>query len=371
MIRIIGATLLLLCMTVTLPMTGWAAGAKTEIQIVKPAIDHELVRPQSDGAFHDGLLFSQLANGKRVYYNTKGVPAFTLPPGVKAISDFREQRAIVMDTTTERYGYINTQGKLVIPCKYVEVAPFSEGIAHVKDAEGHEFIVDRVGAIQVTLAASYDSEYQFAEGLAVAYAKPTGRLGYVNTKGELAIPYAYDYARSFSQGLALVGSDAGQYGYINSKGKQVIPFRYASAGDFQEGLAPVQNAAGKWGYINKQGKTVIAHQYADVWGFSGGLAAVVNTKGQIGYINSTGKLVIGYQKYNRAGEFSQGIALVGIVSKSDPNGKYGYIDRQGRLLTKLEYTQESSSFKGGYAVAVKGDKGYVLAKSVTNSGGKK
>lgn len=370
MIRKIGATLLLLCMTVTLPLTGWAAGAKTEIQIVKSAMDHEPIWPQSDGAFHDGLLFSQLANGERVYYNTKGVPAFTLPSGVKAVSDFREQRAIVKDTTTERYGYINTQGKLVIPCKYAEVAPFSEGIAHVKDAEGGEFFVDRVGAIQVTLTSVYDSEFQFAEGLATAYAKPTGRLGYVNTKGKLAIPYAFDYARSFSEGLALVGNDAGQYGYINSKGKQVIPFRYVSAGDFQEGLAPVQNAAGKWGYINKQGKTVIAHQFADAWGFSEGLAAVFNKNRQVGYINSAGKLVIGYQKYNSAGEFSQGLARVGIVSKNNPSGTYGYIDRQGRLLTKLEYT-DGSSFQRGYAIAIKDGKGYILAKSVRNSSGKK
>ncbi|MCM3702230.1 WG repeat-containing protein [Paenibacillus macerans] len=369
MIKKIGLTLLLLSMTVTMPMTGWAASSKTEIKVSKSALDYEMVRPQSDGAFHDGLLLAQQSNGKNVYYNSKGAQAFTLPTGIEPLTDFREQRAVVKDTATKLYGYINTQGRLVIPCQYVEVDSFAEGTAHVKDASDREFFVDRAGKTLVSLTTSYDSDFLFTEGLATAYEELTGRIGYVNTKGELAIPYQYSYARNFSEGLAVVSNDAGLYGYIDSSGKQVIPFRYTSAGDFGEGVAPVQNATGKWGYINKQGKTVIPHQYANAWGFSEGLAVVYNTKEQVGYINKAGKLVIGYQKYNRADDFSQGIALVGINSKSDPNGKYGYIDRQGKLLTKLEYTPESSSFNQGYAVAVKNGKGYILARSTSTGTG--
>ncbi|MEC0089587.1 WG repeat-containing protein [Paenibacillus macquariensis] len=42
---------------------------------------------------------------------------------------------------------------------------------------------------------------------------------------------------------------------------------------------------------------------------------------------------MGYQKYNRAFPFKEGFALVGVETTSDPSGKFGYIDRQGKLLT--------------------------------------
>jgi cell division GTPase FtsZ len=94
-----------------------------------------------------------------------------------------------------------------------------------------------------------------------------------------------------------------------------------------------------------------------------GLALVQNSKGMYEYIDKTGKMVIDYQKYTRAFDFSNGIALVGIGTNSDPSSKFGYIDRQGKLLTKLEYRVESSSFQDGYAVAIKTEgKGIILSK---------
>jgi hypothetical protein len=64
---------------------------------------------------------------------------------------------------------------------------------------------------------------------------------------------------------------------------------------------------------------------------------MLKASGKIGYINKQGKLIIGYSKYTRAFNFKDGIALVGIATKTDPDGKFGYIDREGNLL-------ESSSF---------------------------
>ena len=47
-------------------------------------------------------------------------------------------------------------------------------------------------------------------------------------------------------------------GYVTRSGKCGIPFRYEWAGDFSDGLAPVQ-INGKCGFINATVKTVILY----------------------------------------------------------------------------------------------------------------
>ncbi|WP_232380955.1 WG repeat-containing protein [Paenibacillus tianjinensis] len=330
-------------------------------------LDFETVKPNSDAQFHDGLLFGLQSSGKLVYYNHNGQEAFILPANIVPVTDFAEQRAVVRNTDTGLFGYINTKGNIAIPCQFASAWGFSGGVAYVKqnNAAG-EALIDRKGNLVTSLTESFSSEFYFSEGLAMAYApNGSGRIGYINTAGKLAIPYKYfSHSRPFSGGLALVENSAGLYGYIDKSGKTVIPFKYTSGGDFSEGLAAVQNAKGKWGFINRKGKVMIPFMYDNAGNFSEGLAHVYNVSGKVGFINTRGKLVIGYQKYNSAFSFKEGIALVGISNPADnTKDKYGYINTKGELLTKLIYTRESSSFSGGYAVGVTDlGTGYILNK---------
>ena len=65
----------------------------------------------------------------------------------------------------------------------------------------------------------------------------------------------YDYAYSFSDGLALVGKD-GKCGFIDKTGKVVIEPKYDYAGSFHDGLAMVEKD-GKRFYIDKTGREYI------------------------------------------------------------------------------------------------------------------
>ncbi len=366
MLKKLGLALLLLCTIATNSGISFASSNITQIDISETAIDYAVYVPQSDGNFHNGLLLAYKSDGTITYYNTQGKEAFTLPSEIKPVSDFYDQRAMVVNTRTQLIGFINTKGVLAIPCVYTGGGYFSEGVAHVSNSKEH-MLIDRTGKIVSRLTTPYGSEYSFINGLAVAYAPKTGEMGFINTSGELAIPYEYTYARSFSEELALVQNKKGMYGYIDSKGKSVIPFKYKSGTDFSEGLAGVQNSKGKWGFIDKKGKTILAFKYDNVSHFSEGLAIVYNDKGEIGYINKKGKLVIGYRKYVRAFPFKEGIAFVGIKDKTDIQGKYGYMDRQGKMLTKFEFTvQSSSSFENGYAVGlIAQGKAFILTKRTT------
>ncbi|MFM9277622.1 WG repeat-containing protein [Paenibacillus jiagnxiensis] len=240
----------------TVAGTGWAAADSTTALVAsKTPVDFNVARPESDGAFHDGLLVAETSAGNLVFYNPKGERAFSLSAELKPVGDFHDQRAIVKNTKTNLYGYINTKGALAIPCQYSEANVFSNGKAKVTVASSKESVfINPAGKILTRLKENAESEYVFTDGLALAYASNNGKVGFINTSGQLAVPYQYKYSRAFSDGLAIVQNGKGLYGYINTMGKEVIPPQFKSEGDFSEGLAPVQNAKGKWGFINKQAK---------------------------------------------------------------------------------------------------------------------
>ncbi|HZG17680.1 MAG TPA: WG repeat-containing protein [Candidatus Bathyarchaeia archaeon] len=79
-----------------------------------------------------------------------------------------------------------------------------------------------------------------------------GKWGYKRAgEDEVTIPYNFDHATKFSDGLALVKKD-GKFGYINSKGQVVIPFEYSYATSFSGGKATVKKD-GQLGTIDKNG----------------------------------------------------------------------------------------------------------------------
>lgn len=75
-------------------------------------------------------------------------------------------------------------------------------------------------------------------------------------------------------------------GFINEAGEDVIPFNYDDAGDFSEGLAGIK-CNGKWGYANSQSEEIISCRYDCVWRFSEGVA-LVELGGKYGYVDKYG-----------------------------------------------------------------------------------
>ena len=69
--------------------------------------------------------------------------------------------------------------------------------------------------------------------------KKDGKWGFINQKGEQIIPFLYDDASYFTEGLALV-KKGDKYGYINDKNETVLPFIYDDGALFENGKAWVQ-----------------------------------------------------------------------------------------------------------------------------------
>ena len=127
-------------------------------------------------------------------------------------------RVIIAVNTTHGEGYfVDSEGNRLFNKQFEGVGPFSEGLARVKQ---------------------------------------NGKWGYINTKGEVAIPCTYREVGDFNGGLARVKQN-GKYGTINRKGEVVVPCIYDWITDFSEGLTKIEKGK-SWSIINQEGKVIVA-----------------------------------------------------------------------------------------------------------------
>ena len=140
------------------------------------------------------------------------------------VSRFEKGTALVK--LNDKFGFINTQGEEIIPCKYeaVKGSYFREGIIPVR----------------------YN-----------------GKWGYINQKNEIIAPFVYDEAEYFSNSFSDIENGfakvrrGDKWGYINTEGKEVIPVIYDKLGNYIfKGLCEAKRDE-KWGFVNTEGKEVI------------------------------------------------------------------------------------------------------------------
>ena len=172
----------------------------------------------------------------------------------------------------------------------------------------------------------------------------------------LTIPAIYDETSNVTfveeyENLVGVKKD-GKWGYIDPTGATKIPFKYDEAGYFHEGLAPVI-IGGKCGFINKSGTLVIPLKYDYATSFTDGVA-YVELGGKIGFINKTGVAIVPikydkqtnetYKKcYHCGGDlnsFKDGKAVVALA------GKCGVVDAKGIFTECKDEALETITYKG-------------------------
>lgn len=173
------------------------------------------------------------------------------------------------------------------------------------------------------------------------------KWGYINETGEMIIDPQFDWADSFSFGLASVRM-GGKWGYIDSHGGIQIPSQFDGVEPFSaDGLAAVKTGD-KWGYIDSNGEIIRAAKFDEAESFSAGLAAV-KLGGKWGYIDQTGRVVIRHQ-FELARSFAQELAWVKMPSKwlgiVQKGCKWGCIDTTGRLVVETEFDEVYSLSEG-------------------------
>lgn len=122
----------------------------------------------------------------------------------------------------------------------------------------------------------------------------------------------------------------GKVGFIDEKGTLLIKSAYKRATYFKEGFAIVSFDDDKRFYINEAGRKLNAPEFEEAWMFSDGLAAV-RIKGKWGYIDRKGKLAIP-AKFDAADSFCGGRAVAAV--KVGDALKFGFIDKTGKFVVE-------------------------------------
>jgi hypothetical protein len=142
------------------------------------------------------------------------------------------------------------------------------------------------------------------------------------------------------------------------KGKMILPCEYSRLDNFNNGYAIVAKN-GLMGMIDSMGKIVVPVQYTAINNFRNGLALVKDNNGKYGYMNAEGKLVF-EPVFEKAEEFFD------TKSGKDKNsafvtkdGKSGLIAANGTFIIQPEFEEMRDFNEGLAAVRKDGKLGFI------------
>ncbi len=271
-----------------------------------------------------------MLNGERFYKDSKG--NMKPVPQYDDVGAF-DLSALALVRLNGKSGYINRNGEVVIPIKYDGLGSFREGLAGA-EVNGKWGFLDKYN--NVIIDFQYDDISSFNEGLAVV--ESGKKLSYIDKTGHVVFELKYEFASAFNDGVAKVGIstvEGTRYGIIDRLGREIALLEYETINDFDEGLAGVKKN-GKWGFINLRGQEVIIPQYDDY------------DQKHIEHYSSN----VNY--YRDFYTFRDGVTSV------RKNGKWGFINYEGREVIPLEYDWVGR-FKDGMVLAKKNGRVYYVS----------
>jgi len=229
-----------------------------------------------------------------------------------------------------RYGFMNGQGKLMIPAMYNEVGPFQEGLAVVSKDDKFG-IIDKKN--QVVVDFQYDEILEFVNNRAIV--RKDQKYGVIDRLGKLIFPSEFD-------DISL--NERGVYDALKDENNRMYDLNFQEVA-YVDGV--VELSFSQW----------MSNQHPE-YEFIGDLdrasdRAVVRVSGQLNYIDSTGKLILTnpfewFPDALSVAKFNNGFA---VYRKKD---KYGLIDVNGKLVQKAVY-EASGPFTGFWPVKDKGN----------------
>lgn len=318
--------------------------------------------------FSEGLAAVQIASDQGLnwgYINEKGEVA--IPFMYKEVYDFSDGLGIVRDNTTSydffapsNYYFVDKSGNRVHQGTYNGIKRLSGGYSIVKLASGQYNNIYKYGVVDSKGNYIIQPEYDWiiASNEANMYFTLKGKIHsnlmgdsftsegewtLLDGKGQQIAKLDATQMDSFKGGLARVQRDE-KWGYIDTSGKDVIPFKYDNAMNFSEGMAGIQvkneYTQNVWGFVDLKGNIIIKPVYNEVSSFSDGLAIVnyYNEKADKCYsiIDKTGKKIT-VTEYDSIEKVDKDLYKVSKSKTSSSKGIEGYINHKGQYIWKYEY----------------------------------
>ena len=251
-------------------------------------------------------------------------------------------------------GILDSIGHVVIPFSDEMLVPLEElgndidnnfhYLAKINLHQEHIGVIDMAG--QEVLPVVYENLYtKICYGNLIV--SKDSKYGVINIKGEEIIPLQYDEVAfdGYSNALALgkiIGETDGeeqyQYGFWDLEGHQLSDVVFS---DVESDI---------FGYtLQIDGKTYLTMSYYE------GLTpfytydeeSIVEESSLFGYLDRQGRVAI-KQQFTSAEPFNDGLAVVGLPN-GDGNELYGYIDTSGKMVVPAIYAT-ASLFVAGHGI---------------------
>ncbi|MYL34901.1 DUF3298 domain-containing protein [Pontibacillus yanchengensis] len=267
---------------------------------------------------------------------------FRIQPQYGMANDFQKNGLAIVEAENGNYGVIDTKGHFIVNPNYQFISPYQDGRAVASDQKGFG-VIDERGNVLTNTYYNFIGSYQ--DDVAVFSQKTeAGTLyGYLNKKGEEAIPAQYLFAEGFKERKALVKIHENQYALLNKEGKLLYTYPYPYVGQRGDGLLAFQrDTDGKYGYINERGKVVLETQYDGAQAFRDGRAVVNRIDDYLyyyGLINKSGKKIVDIE-YNDIEQLGENRISVGKAVNADQpylGSLYAIATSNGELLSDYRY----------------------------------
>jgi biotin carboxyl carrier protein len=292
----------------------------------------------------------------------------------------------------DRWGFVDGDGNLIGKADFDEAREVWGGLAAVRKKDRWGFVAYHEGVLKNAIPPRFLRARDFAEGLAAVEEsddapvedepepslfggkeetqKPLGPVlwGYIIPSGKLWIPLQFSEAGKFLDGRAAVRAEGegAPWVLIDSKGKVRTTGLYSGLVSVGEKRVAWKREAG-WGLMDFQEKPIELAAgsekqdiLASIGPFGDERAPAKDANGKWGYLDPQGKWAIP-AKFERVGVFRNGLAPA-----REAGGKWGFLKPDGSWGIEPKFSRVRSFFDGLAAV---GEQGEVQAGSEPETGG--
>ncbi len=206
------------------------------------------------------------------------------------VHPFSEGLAVV--EKNGKFGYIDTNGEIAIPIRYIDADDFIGGTASVETVTDY-LTIDKNGA---TVENSYYGSYDEEEELGDYYVISTGYYGDAGVasrnSGKVVLEPTYYSVTDLYNGIFEIMNDSYEYGFYNANTDTLVEPAYSYIEQFYEtGDFYVESESYLSGVVDVNGNVILESKYDSI-SAQGSNLYIVQIDGKYGLVQRDGQVLI-------------------------------------------------------------------------------
>lgn len=234
----------------------------------------------------------------------------------------------------DKWGFVNSEGTLVVPCTYAEVSDSWQELAAVQEDAAWRYI--RMDG-QPAFEGSYAEADEFRVNRARVQAE-NGLYGFIDETGEMVIDPIYEDVDRFTQDVKLACVQAnGKWGAIDVNGTEMIKPKYSLLnGFFSVGgnSLSILEEKGKYGIIDRKGKVLAKAKWPRLWVTPAMQLMARENNNMVSLVGSNGKTLVSHKPNTKhtAQVYTNGASVLWLNYNYSSYFMAEYFDTKGKRI---------------------------------------